>query len=95
MAVHAARTILEFASRQGFSVFDFGRSTAGEGTYRFKEQWGAKPVPMYWHYWVRPGASMPDLTNRNPKYRLAIEAWKRLPVPVTRILGPPIVKNIP
>jgi FemAB-related protein (PEP-CTERM system-associated) len=88
-------TILEFASRQGYSVFDFGRSTAGEGTYRFKEQWGAKPVPMYWHYWVRPGASMPDLTNRNPKYRLAIEAWKRLPVPVTRILGPPIVKNIP
>lgn len=86
---------IEFASGQGFSIFDFGRSTPGEGTYRFKEQWGAKPVSLHWHYWFRPGGSMPDLTNRNPKYRLAIAAWKRLPIPISRILGPPIVKNIP
>lgn len=88
-------TFLEFAAEKGFEVFDFGRSTPGEGTYRFKVQWGAKPIPMYWHYWLRPGVPMPDITNRNPKYRLAIQTWKRLPLPITRVLGPSIVKNIP
>jgi len=86
---------LSFACERGFTVFDFGRSTRGGGTYRFKEQWGAKPLPLYWHYWVRPGIPVPDITNKNPKYRLAIDLWKRLPLPVTRVLGPRIVKNIP
>jgi len=27
--------------------FDFGRSTAGSGTYRFKEQWGAVPRQLH------------------------------------------------
>jgi FemAB-related protein (PEP-CTERM system-associated) len=86
---------LEFACREGFAVFDFGRSTRGEGTYKFKEQWGAVPLQLNWHYWVKNNGSIPDITSGNPKYKLAIELWKRLPVPVTRILGPPIVKNIP
>jgi len=88
-------TVLQFACEKGFKVFDFGRSTVGEGTYKFKEQWGAKPYPMRWHYWLRDGGAMPEITPRNPKYRLAIELWKSLPVPVTRLLGPRIVKNIP
>ena len=42
-------TFLEYAADQGYAFFDFGRSTPGEGTYRFKEQWGAKPAPLFWH----------------------------------------------
>jgi len=42
--------ILEYACDNGYQVFDFGRSSAGEGTYKFKEQWGAAPAPLYWHY---------------------------------------------
>lgn len=86
---------LKFACEQGYKTFDFGRSTAGESTYRFKEQWGAKPSPMVWSYWVREKGNIPDLTPRNPKYRLAIEIWKRLPLHVTQILGPRIIRNIP
>jgi len=86
---------LQFACENGFDIFDFGRSTKGESTYKFKEQWGATPSPMRWHYWLRSGGAMPELTPRNPKYRLAIELWKSLPVPLTRFLGPHIVKNIP
>lgn len=88
-------TCLSFACEQGYSVFDFGRSTFGESTYKFKEQWGAKPVQLYWHYWLRRGGEIPDITPGNPKYKLAIECWKKLPVSITRILGPPIIKNIP
>jgi serine/alanine adding enzyme len=86
---------LEFACNRGFRVFDFGRSTAGESTYRFKEQWGAVPHPMYWHYWMTNEGPMPEINPRNRKYRFAIGMWKKLPVPVTRLFGPSIVRNIP
>jgi FemAB-related protein (PEP-CTERM system-associated) len=88
-------TCLEFACRNGYSVFDFGRSTKDEGTYKFKEQWGARPHPLYWHYWLRRGGDIPQVNPSNPKYRAAIETWKRLPLPVTTWLGPRIVKNLP
>jgi len=88
-------TALQFACEKGFTVFDFGRSTTGEGTYKFKEQWGASPYPMRWYYWLQNDGALPAITPRNPKYRMAIELWKKLPVPITRFLGPHIVKNIP
>lgn len=41
--------MLEYACDQGYRQFDFGRSTPGEGTCRFKEQWGAKSHQLYWY----------------------------------------------
>ena len=79
----------------GAKKFDFGRSTPGGGTYRFKKQWGAESVPLYWQYLVAEGSSMPELNPSNPKYRLAIEVWKRLPIGVTKFMGPRIVRSIP
>jgi hypothetical protein len=76
-------------------VFDFGRSTPDSGPYRFKAQWGASPIPLHWHYWVRGNSSPPELNPNNPKYRLAIKVWQHLPVSVTRLIGPSIVKNLP
>ena len=88
-------SVLKFASESGYRIFDFGRSTPGEGTYRFKEQWGAKPVPLYWHYWLRNGCMLPELNPKNPKYQLAIRIWKQLPLRLTRMFGPAIVKYLP
>jgi len=79
----------------GLKRFDLGRSTPGAGTYRFKAQWGAEPQELRWHYILPQGAAMPDLTNQNPKFSLAISLWKRLPLPVTRVIGPGIVRCIP
>jgi serine/alanine adding enzyme len=88
-------SVLKVACEKGFRYFDFGRSTPHEGTFRFKEQWGAKPVQLYWHYWMRDGRPMPELNPHNPKYRMAIEAWKKMPLFLTRLIGPPIVKHLP
>lgn len=88
-------TVLRHAIRSGYSRFDFGRSTVDSGPYRFKKQWGATPVQLHWHYWLPAGIEMPRLNPANPKYRLAIASWKRLPVWVTRLLGPAIVKRLP
>jgi serine/alanine adding enzyme len=86
---------LEYACREGYQVFDFGRSTPGSGTYRFKEQWGARPVPLYWYHWCADGRAVPDVSPENSRYGLAIKIWKRLPIALTRIIGPSIVRSIP
>lgn len=88
-------SVLSLACEKKYRCFDFGRSTPGEGTYRFKEQWGARPAQLYWHYWLENGGPMPELNPKNPKYRLAIAIWKRLPVGLTKMVGPAIVKNLP
>lgn len=87
--------VLEYACQQGCKVFDFGRSTVNSGTYRFKEQWGAKPVPLYWYYWLKDDRPLPELNPDNPRYRLAISLWRNLPLPIANALGPHIVKYLP
>jgi serine/alanine adding enzyme len=88
-------TTLEFACRNGFKEFDFGRSSVDSGTYRFKEQWGAKPVQLNWYYWLRESGPLPELNPQNPKYALAIRMWQQLPVSMTTMLGPMIAKYLP
>lgn len=51
--------------------------------------------PFSWHYWLRNGGSLPELNPHNPKYELAIKFWQKLPVWLTKIIGPSIVKNMP
>ena len=86
---------LEYACQEGFQHFDFGRSTPGSGTYRFKEQWGARPILLRWHYWLRDGNELPQLNPQNPKYSLAIKMWQKLPLAFTTLVGPHIVKYLP
>ena len=87
--------VIKFAIHQGIASFDFGRSTIGGGTFRFKRQWGAQPKQLYWHYWLNEGERLPALNPSNPKYALLISLWKKIPVSLTKYLGPPIVKNLP
>jgi FemAB-related protein (PEP-CTERM system-associated) len=87
--------MLKFAIERRFARFDFGRSTPHEGTYQFKSQWGAEPHQLYWEYWLGHGTTLPDRSPKNPKFSAAISVWRRLPVAVTRIVGPRIVGNIP
>jgi serine/alanine adding enzyme len=79
----------------GARVFDFGRSSVDSGTYRFKAQWGAKPVQLHWHYWLPAGAEIPKLNQGNPKFALAARAWRRLPLWAANTIGPQIVRNLP
>ena len=86
---------LETSLAEGAAIFDFGRSTPGEGTFKFKEQWGAEPIPLHWEYWLAGGGDVPDQSPKNPKYRLAIETWKRLPLPIANTMGPRIARGLP
>ncbi len=86
---------LRLSCEQGYAHFDFGRSTPNSGPWSFKKQWGVREVPLCWEYILPHGASMPALSVNNPKYQLAIRAWKKLPLWLANTLGPPIVRGIP
>jgi len=88
-------TALQYALEIGCKRFDFGRSTRGEGTYRFKEQWGAKPLQLNWQYLLQNGVALPELNNSSPNYEMAIKVWQQLPLSLTRVIGPHVVKNLP
>ena len=86
--------ILEFACDNGYRVFDFGRSTKGDGTYKFKEQWGAVPTPLFWHYISLDGKSPDPESSGKERFETATHYWKKLPLIVTKIIGPRIRKHI-
>ena len=86
--------LLKRAVERGQAVFDFGRSTVESNTFRFKKQWGAQPQPAVWQYYVRKG-SVGDLRPESAKYRRLIATWRHLPVWLTRLIGPAIVRGIP
>jgi FemAB-related protein (PEP-CTERM system-associated) len=86
--------MLEFACDNGYRVFDFGRSTRGEGTYKFKEQWGSVPTPLYWHYVSLDGKSIEPESSGMERFKRAAHYWRKLPVSVTRLIGPSIRKHI-
>lgn len=87
-------TMLEYACDNGYNWFDFGRSTPDEGTYKFKEQWGAKPAPLYWHYIYLNGQPSGTDSSEKSKFDRAIGQWKKLPVSMTRFIGPMIRRHI-
>jgi FemAB-related protein (PEP-CTERM system-associated) len=88
-------TVIEDAINAGRSVFDFGRSTPGEGTFLFKQQWGARPGPLSWEYQMLSRRQLPDRSPANSTFAPAIAVWKRLPVGLTRVMGPHLVRSFP
>ena len=74
-------TMLAQASDRGLKYFDFGRSTPGSGTYRFKKQWGAEEAPLYWY-----GRELSPQPSK--KRELLARGWQKLPAPLANWLGP-------
>jgi FemAB-related protein (PEP-CTERM system-associated) len=86
--------LMRRSADRGCRVFDFGRSKVDTGAYSFKKNWGFEPTPLNYVFKLRTGDTIPDVNPLNPKYRLMIETWKRLPLPVANFLGPFLVRNL-
>jgi FemAB-related protein (PEP-CTERM system-associated) len=82
------------ASRRGARLFDFGRSKLDTGAFAFKKNWGFEPRPLAYRFRLRDGEAIPEQNPLNPKYRLMIAVWKRLPLPVAGLLGPRLVRGL-
>ena len=83
------------ACERGFTRYHLGRSTAESGAEDFKKKWNAHAEQLYWYFDRPDGGPMPELNVNNAKFRLAISAWRKLPLAVTRVAGPLIARAIP
>ena len=72
-------TAVEQAAHDGADILDFGRSPAGSGTYRFKRNFGARPVPVLW---------LSDKPFDPYRRRAAQKLWRALPDSITDRAGP-------
>lgn len=86
--------IMTRATQRGCTVFDFGRSKRDTGPYQWKLNLGFEAAPLFYEYELVRDTAMPDINPLNPKYRLFIESWKRLPLPVAAIIGPWLSRNL-
>jgi len=86
--------VIRRAAGRGYRRFDFGRSKANTGAFAFKKNWGFAPEWLEYEYRLKPGADLPNKNPNNPKYKLFIEAWKRLPLPLANVLGPLLIRGL-
>jgi FemAB-related protein (PEP-CTERM system-associated) len=86
--------VIRSACEKGCRRFDFGRSSPGSGTYRFKRQWGAVEEPLHWQGLGAQGAATGAVDPSDPRYARLIALWKRLPVAVTRAVGPALRRHL-
>jgi len=87
--------VIKRCFNRGSGRFDFGRSTLNGGTYNFKRQWIKNPRQQIWQYRLLTISSLPELNPSNPKFKLAINIWRHLPLPIANALGPKIVTKLP
>lgn len=89
--------LLAQSIQRGCNRFDFGRSTVDSGTYRFKRQWGAQPVPLYWYRWERHSSPPSPAADDGPgkALRAATAIWQRMPLWAANALGPLVSGALP
>jgi FemAB-related protein (PEP-CTERM system-associated) len=86
---------LRWAGKNGYGTFDFGRSKVGSGSADYKRYWGATMRKLPYEILLVNGKRVPNFSPQNPKFDLAIKVWQRLPLPLTRALGPHMVRLFP
>ena len=86
--------LMRHGARRGCTRFDFGRSKVGTGAYAFKKNWGFEPKPLVYAVRTSDGAPPRDINPLNPKYRLKIALWKKLPLWLANRAGPLIARGL-
>lgn len=86
--------LMRRSCERGIKLFDYGRSKQGTGPYSFKKNWGFEPTPLHYEFRLFKRDSIPQNNPNNAKYRLFIEAWRRMPIGLANWLGPHIVRNL-
>ena len=86
--------LLRRACERGLRIFDFGRSKRGTGAFAFKKNWGLEPMPLAYEYCLYRRDRIPEHNPLNPRYRVLMALWRRLPIPVANFVGPHLVKGL-
>jgi FemAB-related protein (PEP-CTERM system-associated) len=86
--------LMRRACERGVRVFDYGRSKRESGSYAFKKNWGFEPQPLHYEFRLYKRDSIPQNNPNNGKFKLAIEAWRRMPLAMANAIGPYVVRGL-
>jgi serine/alanine adding enzyme len=82
---------IQYACSRGCTSFDFGRSSIDSGTYNFKLQWGAQPVPLNWQIFSQ---NVSASAEESKSLQMASKIWKHIPMVVANSVGPYLRKHL-
>ncbi|MCC2614855.1 FemAB family PEP-CTERM system-associated protein [Aestuariibacter halophilus] len=88
------RLMCDAKAKRDCTVFDFGRSKNDSGAYNYKRTWGMEPTPLHYQFYLVNADELPNLSPNNPKYQLFIKAWQKLPLWLSRLMGPFLSKYL-
>lgn len=88
---------IRYGCQEGFRRLDLGRCRIGSGQHKFKLQWGGEEVPLYQQFHLRRTDKRPLVADdvASGRARPLARLWGRLPLPVTRLMGPVIRRHLP
>jgi serine/alanine adding enzyme len=86
---------IKFACEQGFGYFDFGRSIQDSGTFRFKKPWGAESHQLHYHYHLNRRNTVPNSSTTSESRNRFSKKWKKIPLPITKVIGPILRRSLP
>ena len=86
--------VIQWGHENGYAYMDLGRTRHGGGVYHFKKGWGGVEVPLkdYIYSIKGDGKGTPDPSDG--KYRFLTRLWSRLPIYISKLIGPRIIKQI-
>ena len=86
--------LMGHARQRGCTHFDFGRSKFGTGAFAFKKNWGFEPQALAYAVWTADGAAPRTVNPLDPKYRMQIAVWQRLPLSIANLVGPFVARGL-
>ncbi|MBZ5695432.1 MAG: FemAB family PEP-CTERM system-associated protein [Acidobacteriia bacterium] len=87
--------LIKIASERGLRTFDFGRSKKESGNYAFKAKWNPRIEPLDYQVRLVGRNDVPNFNPTNSKFELAMNLWKKVPLGLTRAIGPRLVRWFP
>ncbi len=86
--------VMRRALEAGCTRVDFGRSKIGTGPWDRKRIWGFEESQLTYAVRAADGGAVRAVNPLDPKYRLKIAAWQKLPLWAANRLGPIIARGL-
>ena len=86
---------LRWAGANGYNSFDFGRCKRGTGVFEFKRHWNTTMRELPYELLLVRRKELPNFSPANPRFAAAIRLWRLVPLWLTRLLGPRLIRLFP
>jgi FemAB-related protein (PEP-CTERM system-associated) len=89
---------IKYAHKNEHRWVDLGRCQKNSGGYEFKKQFGGSCQQLYQQFYLNGIDLPPNVGSEmkdDPKFRIFINVWRKLPQRLTEVLGPELRKQMP